>query len=148
MKTRFVTPPVEVMTTTMSTCGWSARTSTWRIVAVSTGGAETIASRFVTCESVSVVARIASSTSRRTSWSSRPAVAAGQLAAVPGAEQAVDVEAVARVGRHAPRARVRMGEQPVLLEHRELVADRRRAGRDLGIGGERLRARRAAPVAV
>ena len=37
----------------------------WRIVAVSSGGAETIASRFVTCESVSVVTRIASSTSRR-----------------------------------------------------------------------------------
>ena len=38
-----------------------------RIVAVSIGGAETIASRFVTCASVSVVIRIAWSTSRRTS---------------------------------------------------------------------------------
>ena len=36
----------------------------WRIVVVSIGGAETIASRSVTCESVSVVTRIASSTSR------------------------------------------------------------------------------------
>jgi len=38
-----------------------------RIVEVSIGGAVTIASRFVTCDSVSVVTRIASSSSRRTS---------------------------------------------------------------------------------
>jgi hypothetical protein len=67
VKTRLLTPPVEVMTTTIATCGWSSSTSTWRIVEVSSGGAETIASRFVTCDSVSVVARIASSTSRRMS---------------------------------------------------------------------------------
>ena len=36
------------------------------IVVVPSGGAETIASRFVTCESCSVVVRIASSSSRRT----------------------------------------------------------------------------------
>ena len=67
MNSRLVTPPVEVITTTISTCGWSTSTSTWRIVEVSIGGAVTIASRFVTCESVSVVTRIASSSSRRTS---------------------------------------------------------------------------------
>ena len=67
MNSRLVTPPVEVITTTISTCGWSSRTSTWRIVEVSIGGAVTIASRFVTCDSVSVVTRIASSSSRRTS---------------------------------------------------------------------------------
>ena len=67
---RFETPPVEVMITTISTCGCSASTSTWRIVVVAIGGAETIASRFVTWESVSVVTRIASSTSRRASVSS------------------------------------------------------------------------------
>ena len=39
----------------------------WRIVVVWIGGAETSARRSVTCESVSVVTRIASSTSRRTS---------------------------------------------------------------------------------
>ena len=60
-----VTPPVEVMITTIATCGWSSSTSTRRIVAVSIGGAVTSASRFVTCESCSLVARIASSTSRR-----------------------------------------------------------------------------------
>ena len=67
---RLETPPVEVMITTIRTCGWSASTSTWRIVVVAIGGAETIASRFVTCDSVSVVTRIASSTSRRASVSS------------------------------------------------------------------------------
>ena len=69
MKTFFETPPVDVITTTISTCGCSSSTSMWRIVVVPIGGAETIASRFVTCESVSVVIRIASSTSRRTSES-------------------------------------------------------------------------------
>ena len=58
------------MTTTITTCGCSASTSMCLIVAVSIAGAETTASRFVTCESVSVVARIASSTSRRISDSS------------------------------------------------------------------------------
>jgi hypothetical protein len=67
---RLVTPPVEVMTTTMSTWGWSTSTSTWRIVAVSMGGAVTRASRLVTWESVSVVTRMAASTSPRTSDSS------------------------------------------------------------------------------
>ena len=42
-----------------------------RIVAVFSDGAETTASRFVICESVSVVARIASSTSRRMSENPR-----------------------------------------------------------------------------
>ena len=60
-----MTPPVDVMITTIATCGWSSSTSTRRIVAVSIGGAVTSASRFVTWESCSLVARIASSTSRR-----------------------------------------------------------------------------------
>ncbi len=42
----------------------------WRIVAVLIAGAETTASRFVICEIVSLVARIASSISRRTRASS------------------------------------------------------------------------------
>ena len=70
---RLETPPVEVMITTISTCGWRTSTSTWRIVDVSIGGADTIASRFVTCESFSVVSRMASSTSRRMSSTSSPA---------------------------------------------------------------------------
>ncbi len=60
-----MTPPVDVITTTIATCGCSSRTSTRLIVAASIGGAVTSASRFVTCESCSLVARIASSTSRR-----------------------------------------------------------------------------------
>jgi hypothetical protein len=70
VNTRLETPPVEVMMTTISTCGCSARTSTWRMVVVWIGGAETMARRFVTCERVSVVRRIASSTWRRTSANS------------------------------------------------------------------------------
>jgi hypothetical protein len=60
-----VTPPVDVITTTIATWGWSWSTSIRRIVVVAIGGAETIASMSVTWESCSVVARIASSTSRR-----------------------------------------------------------------------------------
>src|SRR3954454_24442465 len=58
------------MITTIATCGWSSSTSTRWIVAVSIGGAVTSASRSVTCESCSVVARMASSTSRRIALSS------------------------------------------------------------------------------
>ena len=72
-----VTPPVDVMITTIATCGWSSSTSTRWIVAVSIGGAETIASRLVTWDSCSVVARMASSTSRRMSVSSRGLRVAG-----------------------------------------------------------------------
>src|SRR5215210_6139136 len=53
------------MITIIATWGWRSSTSTRRIVAVSIGGAVTSASRFVTCDSCSLVARIASSTSRR-----------------------------------------------------------------------------------
>ena len=134
VSTRLETPPVEVMITTMTICGCSGRTSMWRIVAVSSGGAETIARRFVTCESVSVVTRIASSTSRRVSASSIA------LARRPRrGQQAIDEVAVARVGRDATRGRVRVREQAVLLEHRELVAHGRGPGAELGVGGERAR---------
>ena len=68
-----VTPPVEVITTTIATCGCSRSTSTRWIVAVSIGGADTSASRLVTWESCSVVARMASSTSRRMAGSSMSA---------------------------------------------------------------------------
>ena len=78
MASIFETAPVEVMITTSTSCGCSASTSTWRIVAVLSEGAETTASRLVICESVSVVARIASSISRRMSESSmRPAGTGG-----------------------------------------------------------------------
>ena len=66
----FDTFPAEVMITTSTTCGCNASTSTWRIVEVFSDGADTTASRFVTCDRVSVVVRIASSTSLRISDSS------------------------------------------------------------------------------
>ncbi len=69
MNSRFDTPPVLVITTTIRTCGWRTSTSTWRIVVVWIGGADTIASRSVIWLSVSLVTRIASSTSRRASVS-------------------------------------------------------------------------------
>ena len=134
------------MITTSTTCGCSASTSTWRIVAVFIDGAETTASRLVICESVSVVARIASSTSRRISDSSRRCWRRRQR--VLGAEQAVDDVAVAGVGRHPPGGDVRVGEQAVLLEQREFVAHRRGAAVELGVGGDRPRGDRLAGAQV
>src|SRR5436190_356610 len=55
------------MITTIRSCGWSTSTSTCLIVAVWIGGAVTIATRSVTWESVSVGARMASTTLRRMS---------------------------------------------------------------------------------
>jgi hypothetical protein len=108
------------MITTISTCGWSSRTSMWRIVVVRIGGAETIASRSVTSRE-------------------RQRHPAGRLdLGRAGGQHAVDVVAVPGVGRHPPGRRVRVRQQPQLLQHRELVADRRRAGGDVRIGGERL----------
>ena len=119
---RLVTPPVEVMTTTISTWGCSASTSTWRMVEVSIGGAVTIASRLVTCERVSVVTRIASSSSRRTSESDSPGGAGGCLAGAGGRRSSGT-----RLGGHAAGRGVGMGQQAQLLQVGQLVADRRRA---------------------
>ena len=66
----FDTPPVEVMITTITTCGCRASTSMCLIVAVFSDGAETTASRLVIFDRDSLVARIASSTSRQISESS------------------------------------------------------------------------------
>ncbi len=64
MKTRLVTPPFDAITTTITTFGCSRSTSMRWIVAVCSGGAVTSATRSVTWESVVVVSRIATSTSR------------------------------------------------------------------------------------
>ncbi len=138
-----MTPPVDVITTTIRTCGCSVSNSMWRIVEVSSGGAVTIASRFVTCESASVVTRIASSTSRRTSDRLEHRLVHELRVA---RDQAVDEVAVAGLGRHAAGRRVRMGEQAELLEVRELMADRGRA--PLEARRQRLRADRRADVQV
>ena len=73
-----VTPPVDEITTTITTCGCIRSTSTCRIVAVSIGGAVTSARRLVTWDSCSVVARMASSTSRRMSESSTDLATTGR----------------------------------------------------------------------
>ena len=65
-KSRFVTPPVEVMMTTTTTCGCSTSTSTWRTTVVSSDGAVASASRWVTCVSAAIVVSRAASTSLRT----------------------------------------------------------------------------------
>src|SRR6202034_3449688 len=54
-------------------------------------------------------------------------------------QQPVDDVAVAGFGRHPPGRGVRVGEQTVLLEQRELVADRRRRAAEVRVSGERLR---------
>ncbi len=107
----------------------------WRIVVVPIGGAVTIASRFVTCESVSVV-------DPHRLVDLAPHEREPELLARRLGQQPIDVVAVAGVRRHPARGRVRMGEQPALLEHGELVADRRRPGGHVRVGGERLRAHR------
>ena len=95
-----VTPPVEVITTTIAIWGWSISTSTWRTVAVWSGGAETSAISRVTWESISVVAWSADSTSLRASVRSSGKVGGPRLRPL---EQPVDVVAVAAVGRNAAR---------------------------------------------
>ena len=74
---------VEVITTTTTTVGCSCSTSTCRTVAASSGGAETSASRRVSCERISVVACSASSTSggRVPSSSSDPPAGRGSCRA-------------------------------------------------------------------
>ena len=62
-KTRFVTCPDVVMSTTMTSRGCSRRISMWRSVDVVTAGAETTASSSVTRDSASAVSRSASSIS-------------------------------------------------------------------------------------
>ena len=136
MKRRLETPPVEVMTTTIRTCGCSASTSMWRIVEVSIGGAVTIASRSVTCDSVSVVTRIASSSSFCDQREAQAGAGRGL-----GGQQAVDEVAIAGLGGHPAGRGVGMGEQPELLEAGQLVADRRRA--PVEGGAQRLGADRA-----
>ena len=125
-KLRFVTPPADVITTTITSSGWSSSTSTRTTVVASSGGAETSASSRVTCESISVVAWSAASTSvRSVCRSSGNSDGCGSMRL----QQLVGVVAVAALGRHAPRGGVRMREQAERLELGELGADGRRRRR-------------------
>ncbi len=76
----FDTLPVEVMITTTTTCGCSASTSICLMLAVLRSGADTTASRLVTCDRASVMVRTASSTSLRISESSSRGGAAAPAA--------------------------------------------------------------------
>ena len=143
----FETPPVEVMITTITTCGCSASTSMWRIVAVFRGGAETTASRLVICDRVSVVAAhrlVHLLTDQR---QLEPALTHEPPAR---AEHPIDHVALTGVGRHTTGGHVGMGEQTMLLEQRQFVAHGRGTAVDLGVGGDRLRRHRltSAQVAV
>ena len=130
-----VTPPVEVITTTIATCGWSSSTSTRWIVAVSIGGAVTSASRFGHLRELlgGGAHRLVDLAAHR-----------GQLDLAPRhrqlalGEQLVDVEAVAAIGRHATRRGVRVLEQPGLLEVRQLGADGRGAPGHVALLGDPL----------
>ena len=138
----FETPPVEVMITTITTCGCSASTSMCRIVAVFSDGAETTASRLVTCESVSRgrAHRLLDLAADQRQLQS-PARGREPL---PGAEHAIDDVAVAGVGRHATGRDVGMREQAVLLEQRQFVAHGGRPAVELRVGGDRPRRHRLA----
>ena len=137
-----VTPPVEVITTTITTCGCSSSTSTWRISVVSSGGAVTTASKRVTCDSISVVVRRAASTSLRTADRSIGSRAGAQRLL----QQLLGVQPVAGVGRHAAGRGVRMAEQAQRLQLGELVAHGRGrrvdgAGLDQRLGADRMAGR-------
>ena len=113
-KTRLVTRPEVVMTTTMTTCGCSASTSMWRIVVAVSEGAEMTASSSVTRDSASAVSRSASSISRAHAFvveRQRRFGVRGRRRSASG----VDVVPVAGVGRHATRptcADARAGRSP------------------------------------
>ena len=72
-----VTPPVDVITTTITSSGWSRSTSTCRTVVASSGGADTSASSRVARASFSVVACSARSISVR--WCESSSVEASRL---------------------------------------------------------------------
>ena len=88
------------MTTTISTCGCSSRTSMWRIVVVWIGGAETIASRFVSWRER---LRRRRASPRRPRGGRGCSSSAARLGAV--GQQVVDEVAVAGVRRNAAGAR-------------------------------------------
>ena len=121
--TRFVTPPVEVITTTITARGCSWRTSTCRTDAAPRAGAETSASSRVACESVSVVdsqrgLELAPDAGDIERQRLRPPV--------DRVDELLRVDPVAVLRRHPPRGRVRMREQAERLELGELAPHRRR----------------------
>ena len=108
-----------------------------RSVEVVTAGAEITASSSVTRESASAVSRSASSISLR-ARSRSSEIAGARLA--PLGDDGVDVVAIAAVGGHPARGRVRVGEHAHVLEVGEVVADRRGGHAEAEVLAEVLRA--------
>jgi hypothetical protein len=75
---------VDVITTTITSCGWSRSTSTWRMLAVPGAGAVTTPRRLVTWETTSASRRSAASTSRRISPRASAAEIGSESAPVGG----------------------------------------------------------------
>ena len=138
---RFVTPPVVVIRTTITTRGCSASTSTWRTVADSSDGADTSASSRVACESISVVDCSAASSSFRIAAEIEREASRPPLDRL---DELLGVDAGSRSPSARARRRVRMRQQTERLELGELPAHRGRRGADAGVLDERLRARPAA----
>ena len=111
------------------------------IVAVFSDGAETTARRLVIFESVSVVARIASSTSRRIRDSS---IGRSGSSPWPGGEHAIDHVAMTGVGGQATSRDMRMGQQTELLQQGQFVAHGGRPAVEVRVGGDRPRRDRLA----
>ncbi len=136
------TPPLEVITTTTTTCGCNAKTSIWRIVAAFSEGAETTANR-----ARDLGDRDARDAHRLLDLARVNDSASGLLGHELAArsEHPVHDIAMTGLGRYAARGGVRVGEQVVLLEQGKLVAHGRgsaveaRVGRDR-LGGHRLSA--------
>ena len=125
----------------MTLDGWSLRTSTCRIDAVSSDGAETSARSRVASESISVVVRSACSISSRIERRSTPSSSGRPSTAV---DELLGVDAVAALRRHPACRGVRMRQQPERLELGELAAHRRRRDAKPGALDEHARADRLA----
>ena len=141
-----VTPPVEVITTTIATCGWSRSTSTrWMVRGLDRRRRdereqvgdlrELLGGRAHGVVDLAAHRRSARRGLRGTG--SRPSL-----------EQLVDVVAVAAVGGHAAGRGVRVLEQAGLLEPCELGADRGRPPGHVVLLGDPLGADRLVEVDV
>ena len=138
---RFVTPPVEVITTTITTWAGAAAPRRGATVVAWSGGADTSASSRVTCESISVVAWSADSTSVRASVQVERERRRLRLQPV---EQLVGVVAVAALGRHAARRRCAGASAGRAARARRARGARSRARRGACALDEGLRADRLA----
>ena len=126
LKTRFVTAPLEAITTTITTRGCSCRTST------RCTRARRRRRRGRDREQVGHPReRRGRLAQRLLDLAPHPGQVERRRVAGPrrgaGGEQRVGVEAIARVGRHPPGGGVRMGEEALALERRELGPHRRAA---------------------